>query len=172
MGLFDKIKEPVFLKDTSDADEQIKMLEEIGKTAPDDVKKLIDYDIRLLRAGIKGEENILFELKNSGMPMIIIRDLFIVSGELSAQIDFLIVTRKLNYIIECKNLFGNIEINSKGDFIRTVNYGGNFKKEGIYSPVTQNMRHLEVIRQIRRNTKTNLISKAIFDKYFEENYMW
>ena len=32
------------------------------------------------------------------------------------------------------------------------------------------MRHLEVIRQIRRNTKTNLISKAIFDKYFEENY--
>ena len=170
MGLFDKIKEPVFLKDTSDADEQIKMLEEIGKTAPDDVKKLIDYDIRLLRAGIKGEENILYELKNSGMPMIIIRDLFIVSGELSAQIDFLIVTRKLNYIIECKNLFGNIEINSKGDFIRTVNYGGNFKKEGIYSPVTQNMRHLEVIRQIRRNTKTNLISKAIFDKYFEENY--
>ena len=88
MGLFDKIKEPVFLKDTSDADEQIKMLEEIGDTAPDDVKKMIDYDIRLLRAGIKGEENILFELKNSGMPMIIIRDLFIVSGELSAQIDF------------------------------------------------------------------------------------
>ena len=31
MGLFDKIKEPVFLKDTSDADEQIKMLEEKRK---------------------------------------------------------------------------------------------------------------------------------------------
>ncbi len=170
MGLFDKIKEPVFLKDTTDAEEQINLMEEFAKTAPDDVKKKIDYDIRLIKAGIKGEENILFELKNSGMPMIIIRDLFLVSGELSAQIDFLIVTRKLSYIIECKNLFGNIEINSKGDFIRTVNYGGNFKKEGIYSPVTQNMRHLEVIRQIRRNTKTNLILKAIFDKYFEENY--
>jgi hypothetical protein len=29
---------------------------------------------------------------------------------------------------------------------------------------------LEVLRQIKRNTKGNILSKAIFDRYFEDNY--
>ena len=89
---------------------------------------------------------------------------------LTAQIDYLIVTRKQTFVLECKNLYGNIEINTAGDFIRTVSYGRHTKKEGIYSPITQNRRHLELIKQIRSAEKGNFLTKAIFEKYFDENY--
>lgn len=41
-----------------------------------------------------------------------------------------------NVFIECKNLYGNIEVDSQGNFTRTVSYGKYYKKEGIYSPIT------------------------------------
>ena len=46
-------------------------------------------------------------------------------------------------MIECKNLVGDIEVNSNGDFIRKLTYGRRVIKNGIYSPITQNRRHLE-----------------------------
>lgn len=45
-----------------------------------------------------------------------------------------------------------------------------FKKESIYSLIIQNRRHLELIKQIRSDQKTNLLSKALFKKHFHENY--
>jgi len=33
-----------------------------------------------------------------------------------------------------------------GGFIRNIESGGKKKKEGIYSPITQNQRHLELFR--------------------------
>ena len=87
-----------------------------------------------------------------------------------AQIDYLIITRKRYFVVECKNLIGNIEINNNGDFIRTLNYNGKAKKEGIYSPITQNKRHLELVKQIRLNQKGNIITKALFENFFYENY--
>ena len=52
----------------------------------------------MVKAGIIGEDNILFELKNSGMDMVVLHDLYIesVSGA-SAQIDFLVLTPKINF---------------------------------------------------------------------------
>ncbi len=49
----------------------------------------------MVKAGIIGEDNILFELKNSGMDMVVLHDLYIesVSGA-SAQIDFLVLDSK------------------------------------------------------------------------------
>lgn len=82
----------------------------------------------------------------------------------------MIVTRKQTFVPECKNLYGNIEINNTGDFIRTITYGHRSKKEGIYSPITQNCRHLELIKQIRSTEKGNFLTKALFEKYFDENY--
>ncbi len=74
---------------------------------------------------------------------------------LTAQIDYLIITRKRIFVVECKNLFGNIEINNSGDFIRTMEFNRKYKKEGIYSPITQNKRHLDLLKQIRRESKGN-----------------
>lgn len=169
MGLFDRIKGPVFLKESNSLQRQLEALENI-KTENEEICQLIQQDIRRLKYGIAGEEKIAFELKNSHISMFVLHDLHIEYEGLSAQIDYLLVTRSRIFILECKNLYGNIEINSNGDFIRTVQYGRGYKKEGIYSPVTQNRRHLELIKEIIVNRQTNILKKAAVSKFFYDNY--
>ena len=169
MGLFDKIKEPIFLKDHSNVKEQLAQLEAF-QTNDEAIKKWIQKDIMLLKYGIAGEEKIAFELKNSHMPMYVLQDLCLEHNGLTAQLDYVIVTRGRTFILECKNLYGNIEINNAGDFIRTVKYGSRYEKEGIYSPITQNKRHIELLKAIMRDQPLNILQKAIFDKAFSELY--
>jgi hypothetical protein len=170
MGLFDKLKGPIFLKETSDAKEQLEQLKEYYKSAPNEIKERVEQDINMLSYGISGEDNVAFELKNSFMPMVVLHDLHFEYEGLTAQIDYLIVTKKLVFVIECKNMIGNIEVNNNGDFLRTFDFGRKKRKEGIYSPITQNKRHMDLIKMIRRNDKNNFISKAIFDKSFDSRY--
>lgn len=170
MGLFDKIKEPVFLKDDSEAERQLATLQTLRKVATGELADQLDAEIRQVDAGIFGEKTVRYELANSHIPMFVLHDLYLEYEGLTAQIDYLIITRKHQFVVECKNLYGNIEINSAGDFIRTVTYGCRTKKEGIYSPITQNRRHLELIKKIRAAEKGNILTKALFEKYFYENY--
>lgn len=170
MGLFNKMKEPVFLKEESDALRQLEVLKALELRLNSEGKEKLRQDIKLLEYGIQGENQITFELKNSHMPMYILHDIYLESDELAAQIDYLVFTRKLCFIIECKNLYGNIEINNQGDFIRTMEFGRWNKKEGIYSPITQNQRHMELIKKIKFESKKNLISKFMTTRYFETFY--
>lgn len=169
MGLFDKLKDPVFLKEDSDAKENLDTLKAIYQTASEDMKQEIEQDINALSYGIAGEDQIGFELKNSHMPMFILHDLYLESEGLTAQIDYLVVTKKCIFVIECKNLYGNIEINNSGDFIRTIQFGRKIKKEGIYSPITQNKRHMELIKQLRSKTKGKF-AKTAFENSFYSSY--
>lgn len=170
MGLFSK-PEVVILKDSCDSKDYLSKLQELRTTVPDSsvAAEKIDKEIAITEAGIKGEDKVLFELKNSGMNLVVIRDLFIQTEDgRNAQIDFFVITPYANVIIECKNLFGNIEINNKGDFIRTIEYKGRrFKKEGIYSPITQNERHLSVYKDCWESNK-GLVTKLIAGKYFTD----
>lgn len=169
MGLFDKIKEPIFLKDDSEAERQLAVLQDLRKTVSGELADLLDDEIRQVDAGIFGERTVRYELANSHIPMFVLHDLNLEHEGLTAQIDYLIITRKHQFVVECKNLYGNIEINSAGDFIRTVSYGHHTKKEGIYSPITQNRRHLELIKDIRTAEK-NILTRTLFEKNFYENY--
>ncbi|MBR0596941.1 NERD domain-containing protein [Sinanaerobacter chloroacetimidivorans] len=167
MGIFDRIKEPVILKEDSSAKEQLDALEKLlMETKNLKIKSALENDIAAVKAGILGEDTILFELKNSHIPMFILHDLYLEYEGLSAQIDFLIITRRRHFVVECKNLYGNITINEAGDFIRTI---GN-RKEGIYSPVTQSKRHLELIKQIRSAERGNVLTRSLLEQYFYDNY--
>lgn len=170
MGLFDKMKEPVFLKESSNVEIQLEQLRKLEPLLNAEGKKLIKQDIKYLEYGIIGEKNITFELKNSHMPMYILHDIYLEDGDLSAQIDYIVFTKKICFVIECKNLYGDIEINSAGDFIRTIENGGKKKKEGIYSPITQNQRHLELMKKIKLDKKNNIIMKYMAERYFEDLY--
>lgn len=170
MGLFDKIKGPVFLKETHSFQEQLEKLECLHKEAEGDLAEKIEEDINRIKAGAFGENTIYYELANSHIPMLVLQDLYLEYNGLTAQIDYLIITRKHQFVVECKNLYGNIEINSSGDFIRTVKHGQRTVKEGIYSPITQNRRHLELIKEIRGALYTNIIAKSLFEKNFYDNY--
>lgn len=166
MGFFDKLKEPVFLKEDSDAQRQLEGLKALESRLNPEGRNKLQQDIRCLEYGIQGENQIAFELKNSHMPMYILHDVYLEDGELGAQIDYIVVTKKLCFMIECKNLYGNIEINSNGDFIRTLEFGGRKKKEGIYSPITQNERHLELLKKIKADSRGNILTRLGFQKYF------
>lgn len=179
MGIFDAIKEvvtqkpvhlkrPDFYKADSDARKQLERLRELQAGAPDEVKPQIERDVKLLSYGIAGEEAVAFELNNSYLPIIVLHDLRLEHEGLSAQIDYLIITTKFCLIVECKNLFGNLEVNSRGEFIRELAFNGKRKKEGIYSPVTQNARHMEMIKVLRLANKKNPVMRAALEKSFGE----
>lgn len=170
MRIFNRLKEPIFLKESSNAEEQLEKLKNLEPLLNKKGQAILRQDIRRLEYGIAGEKNIAFELKNSHMPMYILHDLYLEDGDLSAQIDYLVFTRKICLVIECKNLLGDIEINNRGEFIRTTNFGGRKQKEGIYSPITQNQRHLELMRKIRVDNKNNILTKLAVDSGFKDSY--
>lgn len=170
MGLFTKAIGPVFLKQSNNATDYIEKLKKLQEKSATTLKEEIEKQITIAEYGVKGEESIAFELKNSGIDMFILQDIYLEYKDFSAQIDYIIITRKRIYILECKNLIGDIEINSSGDFIRTYLLKGKRIKEGIYSPITQNARHLQILKQLRAASKGNIFSRKIFEKYFDETY--
>ena len=85
-------------------------------------KTKIEKEIKICTWGMLGEKNIAFELRNSGIPMYVLHDVNIEIEDLTAQIDYIVVTRKLNFIIECKNLIGDIEIDNNGNFLRKYTF--------------------------------------------------
>jgi len=129
---------------------------------------LLKQDIKNLEYGILGEKKIEFELKNSHMPMYVLHDVYLEEGEHTAQIDYLVFSKKLCFIIESKNLYGDIEINNAGGFIRTTTFGRFKKKEGIYSPVTQNQRRMDLMKKIRVKSKGNILTRPFSEKLFDE----
>lgn len=169
MALFRKKIGPVFLKEDSDAESFIAKMTEISTRSQAQLKEEIEKEIKLASFGLASEKNVAFELKNSDIDMYILHDLYLECNNMQAQIDYLIVTRKRIYVIECKNLIGNIEIDNSGNFIRTYELFGKKIKEGLYSPITQNERHRLVIKGLRGQEK-NVITKIFFEKSFDNNY--
>lgn len=163
---FFRAQEPVILKEGSDAKEQLATLESLRETVPRSRRRRLDSDIRALKAGIVGEDRILFELRNSHLPLVVIHDLHLEFEGLTAQIDFLVLTRRRNFVLECKNLYGDISVNARGDFVRS--FGGR-RREGIYSPITQNQRHLGLMKRINLSTKGAIMS-ALLSPRFDDLY--
>ena len=164
------LKEPCFYKSDNCAKDQLEKLKALYQTAPAKLKTQIEKDIRSINYGIEGEEQIKFELLNSHLPMIVLHDLRLEYEDLSTQIDYLIITPKINFVIECKNLGGDIEVNSTGDFIQTWKFNGQKSQNAIYNPITQNQRHLDMIRKVRLATKNNFITRTVFENSFSSVY--
>lgn len=160
MGIFNKaansllsnfttITEPVFLKEFTSENSQLKDLIELSSKLKDsDKKDLVERDILYLRAGISGEKNVYYEIKNSFIPLICLHDIRLEFKDYVAQFDFIVITNKFICVIETKKLFGNISINKDGDFIRIIsNKKGRTFKEGMYSPISQNERHVRILQE-------------------------
>lgn len=169
MGLFTK-SETIILKESNDAKNYLEKLEALLPNASGDIRDQLQKEIAITTAGIIGEEKILFELKHSNADMVVLHDIYIESANgLSAQIDFLIVTPKIIFVVECKNLVGNIDITADGSFIRTLTYGQHKHKEGIYSPITQSERHLSVLKDVI-SENTNWLKSFILKHNFNTFY--
>lgn len=162
MGLLDKIKssilgssksvqdtfvphEPRFIKDFSMNNKNLDELQKIYDSISHSSKlETIQRDINFIKKGLYGEKQVAFELKNSFLPLTIFHDLRLEYENYSAQIDFLLLTDRFIGILETKKLSGDIKINSSGEFIRK--YKGS--STGMYSPLSQNKRHSNILKYI------------------------
>ncbi len=150
---FITITEPTFMKEFTKESNQLNDLIELSKKLKDgDKKDHIERDIIWLKTGIAGENNVYYEIKNSFIPLICLHDIRLEYKDYVSQYDFIIITNKFICVLETKKLFGNISINRDGDFIRTLkNRNGKSYKEGMYSPISQNERHLRILKEILVN---------------------
>lgn len=163
MELFNRFRETIFLKEDSDLEKQIEDLKKI----PDYSKnKNILKDIKLLEIGLQGEKEIAFELKNANIGMYVLHDVTIQYEDLKAQIDYIIITKGFTYLVECKNLIGNITVDNKGEFRREYEINGQKYKEAIYSPYTQAVRHKDVLKK-RWLDKHNKLTIALRESSFD-----
>lgn len=167
MGLFDVFRDTVFLKEDSSLEKQIDELKKIRDKVSD--KDKIDKDIKLLELGLQGEKEIAFELKNANIGMYVLHDVTLSYEDLKAQIDYVIVTKGYTYLVECKNLLGDITVDNQGQFMRSYEVKGKKIKEGIYSPYTQAVRHKEILKK-RWLSKRNKLQIMLWEKSFEN--MW
>ena len=167
MELFNRFRDTVFLKEDSDLEKQLDDLRNIREKLKDTNE--IDKDIKLLEYGIAGEKEIIFELKNANIGMYVLRDVTLEYDGNKAQIDYLLFTRGYFYLIECKNLVGNITVDSNGQFYREYEYNGKKIKESIYSPYTQAVRHQDMMKKVWALNHSK-IDNFIFGRFHGRNF--
>ena len=164
MGLLDnaidafRFKDTIFYKENSDLQEKYNALMQLNKEYPNNDNLL--QELYIVKKGLEGENEIAYQLKKSNIGMFVLRDIKVKYGDLSAQIDYVVLTPVYTYFIECKNLVGNITVNEKGDFIRELSFNGKKIEKGMYSPLRQVEAQREVLRKIWESRA------AVFDKIF------
>ena len=115
-------------------------------------KELNNTKIIKLKRGMIGEQRLLYNLLNTNIPMYIMHDLQLSCDGLKSQIDFIIVTKRSVYLLESKNLYGNLDIENDGTLTRRI---GKYKK-GIKNPLTQSKQHENVIDKILKKEKIKI----------------
>lgn len=157
-------KETIFLKENSDLQDKYDALEKLNKEYPNNEELL--SELYIVKKGLYGENEIAYQLKKANIGMYVLRDIKLRYKDLTAQIDYIIITPVFIYFVECKNLVGNITVNEKGDFIREFTINGRKIKKGIYSPLRQVEAQREVVRMIW-NEYSNTLQKVFASKNFE-----
>lgn len=153
-----RFKDTVFFKENSDLQDRYEALTKLNSEYPKNDN--IQNEMYCIKKGLDGEKEIEYQLKKANVGMYVLHDVKLKYKDLTAQIDYVVITPVFTYYIECKNLVGNITVNEKGDFIREYNINGKKIKKGMYSPLRQVEAQREVVRKIWENNVSSL--KRIF----------
>lgn len=158
-----RFKNQVLYKEDTTTQKELDRMKEYLKNHPN---KDLENKVKLFEYGLAGEKQVLYELLHSGIGMYILHNVSFEYKGKAAQIDFVVITARCTYFIECKNFIGNITINSKGDFVRTYMKNNRKVTEGTYNPITQSKRHLEIIKE-ENYDNANILYKMNFEKTFD-----
>ncbi len=170
MGLIDnaidafRFKDTIFYKENSDLQDRYDALKKLNVEYPNNEELL--SELFMVKKGLDGENEISYQLKKAHIGMYVLRDVKFKYGDLTAQIDYVVITPVYIYYIECKNLVGNITVTDKGDFIREMLVDGKKIKKGMYSPFRQVEAQREVIRKIWES-KISKVAKFFGSNKFE-----
>lgn len=164
--IFDSLrfKDTIFYKSNSDLQERFDALTKLNKEYPQNSDIL--SELYIVKKGLDGEKEISYQLKKANIGMYVLHDVKVKYENITAQIDYIVITPVFTYYIECKNLIGNITVNEKGDFIREYTFNGKKIKKGMYSPLRQVEAQREVIRKIWENNTSSLV-KIFGSKNFD-----
>lgn len=140
----------MILKPFRPKDAVVAELEALLESAPALIKPKIEQEIRLVRAGNKGEQESAYfiDFENGAHKnRVVLHDLrFEVNGRV-AQIDHLMINRMLDvYVFETKHFNTGLKITEDGEFLRWNVYKKTF--EGMPSPLAQNERHIQVLKDV------------------------
>lgn len=163
LDIFDRFRDTIFLKEDCELERRVQYLEKLKEQYPDN--KNINEQLFMAQKGLIGEKEIVYQLQKSNIGMYVLHDVNIVYKDLTAQIDFIIITPWCCYFVECKNLIGNITVNDKGDFIREYLFKGKKIKKGIESPYRQVKAQMEVYKKLWFECQGKLKS-FLFEKSF------
>lgn len=108
-----------------------------------------------IKKGHEGEKSVLYYLENSNIPMYILHGVYLKeldneekknNKNNGVQIDYIVITQRNIYVIECKNWSGNLLVNRRGDF--------EADDKGVKNPYTQNEIHLNNVKE-KLNANSN-----------------
>lgn len=137
----EEITSPIVIKDFNENPYNLTRLLELKEKVKGDKSKHIAREEYSIKQSIMGEKNVIFELKNSDIPMLILHDIRLKIKDYYAVFDFILITKKKIYILKTKKLTGDITITDEGQFIRKVTTkDGKYYKDSLFSPYTQNER--------------------------------
>lgn len=140
----------MIVKNADDKGSALAVLEALHARADGKQRKYIEDEQRMMRAGIKGEQesayHIDFDFRDSDITAVI-HDLRLEWDGRVAQIDHLIIHRTHKfYVLETKSFSHGLKITDEGEFLRWNDWKKTY--EGMASPVEQNRRHAEVLRAV------------------------
>lgn len=159
-----RFKDTIFYKENSDLQIRYDALKKLNEEYPNNDEIL--NQLFIIKKGLKGEDEISYQLKKAHIGMYVLRDVKFKYEDLTAQTDYIVITPVYTYFIECKNLVGNITVTDKGDFIREFSINGKKIKKAIYSPLRQVEAQREVIRKIWE-TKVSKLAKLFASNKFD-----
>ena len=111
---------------------------------------------KFLFAGVWAEKQMAYELNvklGSHKELLILNDLKIKYGDLTAQIDHLVLSPYCMYLIETKSCSGTVHVNEFGEWTR------NYKS--INSPIEQSKRHEQVLIDILNDNLDKFLGKIL-----------
>ena len=159
-----RFKDTIFYKKTSNLQDKYEALKKLNDEYPNNNDLM--NELYIIKKGLDGENEISYQLEKAHIGMYVLRDINVKYKNLTAQIDYIIITPVYIYFVECKNLVGNITVTEKGDFIREIIINGKKVRKGIYSPLRQVEAQREVIRKIWEEN-TSKFKKIFASNHFE-----
>ncbi len=158
-----RFKDTIIYKENSDLQERYDALKKLSEEYPNNEDLL--SELYIVKKGLEGENEIAYQLKKAHIGMYVLRDIKLKHEDLTAQIDYVVITPIFIYYIECKNLVGDITVTDRGDFIREISVNGKKIKKGMYSPLRQVEAQREVVRKIWESLTPKMMKLFASNKF-------
>lgn len=113
----------IFLKEFNYNTELIKMKNKYGNS-------YITY-------GLIGEERVAFQLKKCKEDILCLYNIILKVEDIKVQFDYIVISHDIIYILEVKNLLGNVMINEDLSVIRTIYKNNRIEQSGMENPFIQ-----------------------------------